>query len=125
MNLFKLFLIVLLPFFFLNCGRSDQNSDLVEVEQILATPTNFANQTIIVQGVVNQVNSDKQLFSVISQKEFKECGIDDCNAGEQLPIRYNGNLPKVGEEIEITGIVKQIEKGFVCEAQSIRNSKNL
>jgi hypothetical protein len=71
------------------------------------------------------VNSDKQLFSVISQKEFKECGIADCNASEQLPIRYTSDLPKVGEQIEITGIVRQIEKGFVYEAQSIRNTENL
>ena len=125
MNLLKLLFIILLPLIFWNCGQTDNNSNLVEVEQVLATPTEFANQTLVVQGVVSQVNSDKQLFSLISKKEFEECGIADCNASEQLPIRYNGNLPKVGEKIEITGIVKQIQKGFVCEAQSLRNVENL
>ena len=104
-----------------SCSRSQNDSTTVEVEQILKSPTSFVGQTIVVQGIVNQVNDDKQLFSVISQREFLECGIGSCNINAQLPIRYRGQFPSVGKQIQITGKISQVEKGFVYEAQSVKN----
>ncbi len=117
-------LFFLMLFSLSNC-KVENDSKLVEIEQILEKPAAFANKGILIQGVVNQVNSAKQLFSVISQKEFKECGIGDCNINEQLPIRYVGELPDVGMLLQITGKVKQVEKGFIYEAESIRNIESL
>ena len=125
MSLFKWLFIVLQLFFFAHCSQTAKSSNRVEIEQILETPTAFANKGILIQGVVSQVNSEKQLFSVISQKEFKECGIAACNINDQLPIRYGGELPDVGKLLQITGKVKQIEKGLIYEAESIRNIENL
>lgn len=118
-------LLFLLMLFSLSNCKVEDDSNFVEIEQILEKPAAFANQGILIQGVVNQVNSEKQLFSIISQKEFKECGIGACNINEQLPIRYVGELPEVGKLLQITGKVKQIEKGFIYEAESIRNIENL
>jgi hypothetical protein len=124
MKLSARLLIVLMLFSLSNC-KVDADSNFIEIEQILGNPAAFANKGILIQGIVNQVNSEKQLFSVISQKEFKECGIADCNINEQLPVRYVGELPEVGKLIEITGTVKQIEKGFIYEAESIKHIESL
>jgi hypothetical protein len=125
MRLFSIAILSLILIFVTGCGNTSGDSNLVEVEQILDKPSAFVNKNALIRGVVNQVNSDKQLFSVISQKEFKECGIADCNANEQLPVRYQGDLPQVGETIEIVGIVKQSEEGFIYEAGSIKSLENL
>jgi hypothetical protein len=125
MRLFSITILSLIIIFVTSCSNTPGNSNLIEIEQILDKPSAFVNKNSLIHGVVNQVKSNKQLFSVISQKEFKECGIADCNANEQLPVRYQGALPQVGETIEIVGIVKQSEEGFVYEAGSIRNLENL
>jgi hypothetical protein len=113
MKPFKKLLPLLLFLFLINCSHAPNNSDLVAIEKILDNPQVLVNKTILIQGVVNQVNPDKLLFSVISQKEFEECGISECNASEQLPIRYPGDLPEVGRQIEIVDIVKEIDQGFI------------
>jgi hypothetical protein len=125
MKPFKNLMPLLLYLFLINCSHTPDNSNLVAIEKILDKPQVLVNKTILIQGVVNQVNPDKLLFSVISQKEFEECGISECNASEQLPIRYQGDLPAVGQQIEIVGIVKGIDQGFIYEAESIRNIENL
>lgn len=125
MRLFSIASLSLILIFVTSCGKAPGDSNSVEIEQILDKPSAFVNKKALIRGVVNQINSNKQLFSVISQKEFKECGIADCNASEQLPVRYQGVLPQVGEKIEIVGIVKQTEEGFIYEAGSIRSLENL
>jgi hypothetical protein len=125
MRLFETLSLILILFSLTNCNKVDDASNIVEVEQILDKPTAFINKNFIIQGVVNQVNSEKQLFSIISQREYKECGIGSCNVNEQLPVRYDGNIPEVGQQIEIVGAIKEVEKGFIYEAESIRITENL
>ena len=125
MNLLKWFIAALIVFSIVSCNSENKESKVVNVEQVLNEPIDFLNKNILIEGVVNQVNKDKNIFSVISEKEFSECGIGECNVNKQLPVRYSGELPELGKKIEITGIVKKNDKGFIYEAESIRNIKNL
>ncbi|GBD86838.1 hypothetical protein BMS3Abin03_00762 [bacterium BMS3Abin03] len=125
MNLVKWILTALIVISVVSCSSENKESKVVNVEQVLDEPDVFLNKNILIEGVVNQVNKDKNIFSIISEKEFEECGIGECNVNEQLPVRYSGNIPGLGEKIEIAGIVKKNDKGFIYEAESIRNIKNL
>ena len=125
MNLVKWILTALIVISVVSCSSENKESKVVNVEQVLDEPDVFINKNILIEGVVNQVNKDKNIFSIISEKEFEECGIGECNLNEQLPVRYSGNIPGLGEKIEIAGIVKKNDKGFIYEAESIRNIKNL
>lgn len=125
MNTTKWILSILILFLFISCGENNKNSIVINVEQVLNEPKNFLNKNISIQGMVNKVNEDKNIFSVISEKEFSECGLGECNVNGQLPVRFSGKLPGLGEKVEISGIVKKNEKGFIYEAKSVRNIKNL
>ena len=125
MNATKWFLSVLILFLLVACGENNKDSKVLNVEQVLNEPENFLNTDISIQGIVNKVNEDKNIFSVISEKEFSECGLGECNVNDQLPVRFSGKLPGLGEKVEIAGIVKKNEKGFIYEAESVRNIKNL
>jgi len=106
-------------------GCQNSSSETASVEDVLDNPTEFLNQEIKIEGVVSQSNSDKQQFSIIGEKEFDECGIDKCNANEQLPIRFKDNLPKVGDKVEVFGQITKTEEGFIYEAKTIRNIKDI
>ena len=125
MNATKWLLSVLILFLFVGCSENNKGTKVLNVEQVLNEPNNYLNKNISIQGMVNKVNEDKNIFSVISEKEFSECGLGECNVNEQLPVRFQGKLPGLGEKVEIAGIVKKNVKGFIYEAKSIRNVKSL
>jgi hypothetical protein len=125
MRILKWVLTILMVSAFVSCSSENKESKVVNVEQVLNEPSDFLNKNILIEGIVNQVNNDKQIFSIISEKEFNECGIGECNVNEQLPVRYSGELPELGNKIEIAGIVKKNDEGFIYEAGSIRDIKDL
>lgn len=106
-------------------GCKNNSSETASVEDVLDNPTEFLNQEIRIEGVVSQSNSDNQQFSIIGDKEFKECGIGKCNANEQLPIRFKSELPQVGNKVEVLGQITKTEEGFIYEAKIIRNIKDI
>jgi hypothetical protein len=106
-------------------GCKNNSSELASVEDVLNNPTEFLNQEIKIEGIVSQLVSDKQQFSIISDKEFEECGIAKCNANEQLPIRFKNELPQVGGKVEVFGKITKTEEGFIYEAKTIRNIKDI
>ena len=115
--------ILLIAFLIQSCKNG--SSETASVEDVLDNPTEFLNQEIRIEGVVSQSNSDKQQFSIIGEKEFDKCGIDKCNANEQLPIRFKDNLPKVGDKVEVFGQITKTEEGFIYEGKTIRNIKDI
>ncbi|VAX29437.1 hypothetical protein MNBD_IGNAVI01-166 [hydrothermal vent metagenome] len=125
MNASKWYLSILILLLVVGCGENNKGTNVLNVEQVLNKPNNYLNKNISIQGIVNKVNEDKNIFSVISEKEFNECGLGECNVNDQLPVRFSGELPGLGEKVEIAGIVKKNEKGFIYEAESVRNIKNL
>ena len=119
----KIVTILLIAFAIQGCKNS--SSKMASVEDILNNPTEFLNQEIEVQGVVSQSKIDKQLFYIIGEKEFVKCGIDKCNANEQLPIRFKNELPQVGDKVEVFGQITKTEEGFIYEAKNIRHIKDI
>jgi hypothetical protein len=118
-------IVTILLIAFLIQGCKNSSSETASVEDVLDNPTEFLSQEIKIEGVVSQSNSVKQQFSIISDKEFKECGISKCNANEQLPIRFKSELPEVGNKVEVSGQISKTEEGYIYEAKTIRNIKDI
>ena len=74
MNATKWFLSVLILLLLVGCGENNKGSKVLNVKQVLNEPNNFLNKKILIKGIVNKVNENKNIFSVISEKEFNECG---------------------------------------------------
>ena len=121
------FLLLILTIFGTTVFGQTNNDEAqqVQVETILKSPGDFLDDAITIYGIVRQSIAEKHLFAIISEKEFKKCGITKCNAAEQLPVRYTGELPNVGDEIQVSGNIKKTEQGFIYEAGSIKNIKDI
>jgi hypothetical protein len=119
----KIVTILLIAFAIVSCQGN--KTQIASVDDVLNNPNKFISQETKVEGIVSQVNANKQQFSIIGEKEFDKCGIDKCNANEQLPIRFNSELPKLGDKIEVFGQITKIEEGFIYEAKTIRNIKDI
>lgn len=119
----KIVAILLIAFAIISCEGN--KTQIASVDDVLNNPSEFISQETKVEGIVSQVNANKQQFSIIGEKEFDKCGIDECNANEQLPIRFKSELPKVGDKIEVFGQIKKTEEGFIYEAKTIRNIKDI
>jgi len=119
----KILAILLIAIAVQSCENS--NSKIATVKNVLNNPSEYINQEVIIRGYVSRVDSDKQQFSIIGEKEFDKCEIDKCNENEQLPIRFKDSLPKIGNKIEVSGRITKTEKGFVYEAKTIRDIKDI
>ena len=51
-----------------HCQNS--KSEIVTIEDVLNNPTEYLNQGVRIQGIVSQVDSDKQQFSIMGEKGF-------------------------------------------------------
>ncbi len=103
----------------------NRKSDLTTVEDVLNNPAEYLNREVSIQGIVSGVDSARQQFRIIGEKEFEECGVDKCNANEQLPVRFKEALPAIKDRVEVSGQITKTEKGFVYEAKSVRNIKDI
>jgi len=122
-NMKKIIAVLVIASVIVSC--QENKTQIASVDDVLNNPGEFINQETKVEGIVSQTNANKQQFSIIGEKEFKKCDIGKCNANEQLPIRFKGELPKIGEKIEVVGQITKSEEGFIYEAKTIRNIKDI
>lgn len=98
-------------------AKDIKESGILSVDDIKAKPGSFKGM-ITVTGVVARMHpSDPKLFAVIETEEAKHCKSTGC-AKFYLPVQYDGKLPQVWDEINITGsLVKQ--DGFLLKASRV------
>lgn len=74
--------------------------------------------TVRVKGVVSAISEKDQTLALIDTQEFQECGVVTC-AGLQLPVRWEGALPAVGDLVIITGQVEKVGGKRLFAAKSL------
>ncbi|MBR0600058.1 hypothetical protein [Sinanaerobacter chloroacetimidivorans] len=94
--------------FIYNHKQQDTNSSLTNSSKILnvndiqADPSSFTG-TITINGVMAGVSqTDSKLFGLVDTAEVKACESVGCGTFI-LPTKYDGKLPQVGDEINVTG----------------------
>jgi hypothetical protein len=78
----------------------------VGVRILMKSPEKYSQQ-IKVSGVVSQVVEDAKIFGIIDLEEFKACNSVTCCASLVLPIRWEGTMPEVGQQLTSTGKIQK------------------
>jgi hypothetical protein len=98
------------------------DGDLLHVNQVGADPLAY-NGTITVTGIMAGVsNSDPSIFGIYDIKEL-QCTTANCNK-LYVPVRYQGAMPKVGDEVRVTGSFSKVAQGVVFTAEKIKVVRN-
>ena len=97
-------------------GRKVQTKSVLSVNDIQADPAAYTG-TITINGVVASVSKqDPKVFGIIDTAEVKLCKVVTC-ATFYLPVKYAGQPPKEGDEVNVTGSFG--EKGRVFNAGKV------
>lgn len=75
-------------------------------------------RTVRVEGVVAGAAEKDGAFALIDSREFKKCGVTTC-ARLQLPVRWSGPIPSVGEPVEAEGEVQEWNGKLVFAARTL------
>ena len=97
-------------------GKKVQTKGVLSVNDIQADPAAFTG-VITINGVVaSRSKQDPKLFALVDTAEAKLCKTVTCGIF-YLPVKYAGNAPKEGDEVNVTGIFG--EKGRVFKATKV------
>ena len=98
------------------------SGDILHVNQVGADPLAYSG-TITVTGIMAGFStSDPGIFGIYDIKEL-QCTTPNCNK-LYVPVRYQGTMPKVGDEILITGSFLKDPKGVVFTAEKLKVVRN-
>lgn len=101
---------------------SKGDGDILHVNQVGADPLAYSG-TITVTGIMAGFsNSDPSIFGIYDIKEL-QCTTPNCNK-LYVPVRYQGAMPKVGDEVRITGSFSQSTQGVLFTAEKIKVVRN-
>ena len=101
---------------------SKGDGDLLHVNQVGADPLAY-NGTITVTGIMAGIsNSDPAIFGIYDIKEL-QCTTANCNK-LYVPVRHQGAMPKVGDEVRVTGSFSKVTQGVLFTAEKVKVVRN-
>lgn len=93
--------------------KAIKKDGVLSVNDIQADPSAYKG-TITINGVVAGISpQDPKLFAIIETSEAKVCKGTGC-ARFYLPVRYEGEAPKVWDEVNVTGSFAEGGRIFVA-----------
>jgi hypothetical protein len=91
----------------------------VSVNDLAGKPSQHLGQVQLI-GVVAAV-SQGEGFVLVDKHEYADCGLT-CLAEpgiKKIPIRWNGDAPKLEQTVRVAGILSQSEHGLSFVAQKV------
>jgi len=124
--IFLLF-IVLIIFSYSACSNNkNSQAFILSINDIQSDPLAFTGE-IIINGVVSVFSPfDEKMFGIKDTAELLFCKNLDCGSF-MLPVKYigEGAMPKLADEVNITGSWKEVEDGFIFEVTEIEVKRNV
>lgn len=94
----------------------------LNVKDVGNDPASFKG-TITITGIMGGVSQqDPSIFGIMDIKEL-QCKTQNCNK-LFIPIRYQGQTPKIGDEVKVTGSFAKLPDGFLFTAQQVKVVRN-
>lgn len=88
------------------------------VKEVSSDPAAFSG-TITVVGIMGGVSQqDTTVFGIMDVMELK-CTTPNCNK-VFLPVKYQGQMPVVGDEVRVTGRFVSMEGGYLFTADGVK-----
>ena len=98
------------------------DADALQVNQVAADPAAYSG-TITVSGVMAGTSPQNPcIFGIFDLKELN-CTTPNCNK-LYLPVRYQGPLPKLGDEVLVSGSFIKTSDGFIFSASDLKVVRN-
>jgi len=92
------------------------------VNDVAADPAAFKG-SITITGIMGGVSQmDKSVFGIMDVKEL-QCKTQNCNK-VFIPIKFQGQLPVVGDEVKVTGNFVKLPDGYLFTAQNVKVVRN-
>ncbi|MBI3377362.1 MAG: hypothetical protein HY035_03020 [Nitrospirae bacterium] len=82
--------------------KAIKKDGILSVNDIQADPTAYKGTVTITGVVAARPPSDPKIFAIIETTEAKICKQTGC-ARFYLPVKYEGETPKVWDEVNVTG----------------------
>ena len=90
----------------------------LNVNEVGSDPAAYTGTITIVGVTKGFAQADATVFGIMDLKE-KQCNTPNCNM-TMLPVRYQGSLPAIGDEVEVTGSFVQLQGGYLFAANEIK-----
>lgn len=101
---------------------SRNDTSILHVNQVGSDPLAYSG-TITVTGIMAGVsNSDPTIFGIYDIKEL-QCTTANCNK-LYVPVRHHGPMPKIGDEVRVTGSFLKVPQGVVFTAEKVKVVRN-
>ena len=98
------------------------DADALQVNQVASDPAAYSG-TITVSGVMAGTSPQNPgIFGIFDLKEL-QCTTANCNK-LYLPIRYQGPMPKLGDEVRVSGSFIKTGDGFIFSASDLTVVRN-
>jgi hypothetical protein len=98
------------------------DASALQVNQVASDPSAYSG-TITVTGIMEGTSpQDPSVFGIFDLKELK-CTTPNCNK-LYLPVRYQGTMPKPGDEVRVNGSFIQTAGGYIFSASSVKVVRN-
>jgi hypothetical protein len=100
-------------------STSPASSGATTVNDLAANPSTYLGQVSII-GVVAVVKAG-QGFTIVDKREYAACGLSCLNEPHtrKIPVRWNGDPPKLQQTVRITGVLEQSDRGLVFSAKNL------
>ncbi len=98
--------------------QSRRPSPQLEVAELAAHPADHLG-TVVVAGVVGKVDATTSLVLLADRSGCTSCSSGCTTEGTQVPVRWTGKLPKVGDQLLVKGELFQQPDGFVLAGSSV------
>ncbi|MCG8614856.1 MAG: hypothetical protein MI802_01460 [Desulfobacterales bacterium] len=93
------------------------SSPALNVDEVASDPGAYVG-TITLAGVTSGfAQDDKTLFGIMDLKELT-CTSTTCNKAI-LPIRYQGPLPRLWDEVRVTGVFANDGNGYYLNSETL------
>jgi len=98
------------------------DANTLQVNQVAADPSAYRG-TITVTGIMGGTSpQDSSLFGIFDLKEL-QCTTPNCNK-IFLPIKYQGTMPKLGDEVQVSGSFITISGSYLFSATNVKVVRN-
>ena len=98
------------------------SSKAFSVNDVAADPGAF-NGSITITGIMGGVSQlDQSVFGIMDVKEL-QCTTQNCNK-VFIPIKFQGQLPVLGDEVKVTGSFVKLSNGYLFAANEVKVVRN-
>jgi len=98
------------------------NANALQVNQVGADPSAYSGAITVTGIMAGTSPQDPRVFGMFDLKEL-QCNTPNCNKF-YLPVKYQGAMPKLGDEVRANGSFIKTNGGFLFSASNVKVVRN-